>query len=443
MISSINKYLFYFLLPLLFCQIWLTSGGITIRLEDIVLIFLNFFFFLPLLYKHQFKIRAGNLDIAIYSYIVIIFIGIVVTLYNNTFTDLTHKDALVNGIRLILSFTIFPIIINNANFNTEDILRIINVILFFSILTTIISFLQLLYWSGIINIGLPELFVRVHEDANTQKGREIYGLFVGDGGAHKWASILAIQAIILLNYIKYNSKGIKKIFGYLFLAILLIILVNISVRNAILGLIVALLINFFINVRNQDIFKRLYKPIIAMISLSILILIAYQYAGSYVINRVLVALPSIEDGGILIDRASNIFGRFEYARVAIEIFKDYPLMGAGYYSFSGISHLYSITGSDYPHVHNSILHILCEHGIIGFISFFMFLYMIFKTYRKNIQRLSVTPCSLLLINIVRTLFIFFLFTSLFSHPFGVPRLILILLIFTAFLSKLYNLDYKR
>lgn len=115
------------------------------------------------------------------------------------------------------------------------------------------------------------------------------------------------------------------------------------------------------------------------------------------------------------ERACSLLTALDMSRIslwkeAIDIIKDFPLLGTGPNTYSIVSADYSlndITKGFYPH--NSYLHLAAETGILGLAAFMWFIFSFFKTALKTLKESSGFK-SVLLIGLVSA-FSAFLFHS--------------------------------
>jgi len=225
---------------LLFSQVWFELNQTTVRSEDILTLMSLFIIFVPLIVVGKMQLKKNILNLPLIIWGGVILLGVLVTLIS-PFDSVTKKDAIVNGFRLVLSLSMFFIIVNMPIHANVKMKVTKNTIFLFSLITTGVALLQIAYWAGWLPFQLPQALVTFKEGANTEQGREIFALFIGDTGSHTWSGALAMQALLVWLMAKKRKYDTIKIalFGYFLL--LTYILIRISVRNSILGLLVAII----------------------------------------------------------------------------------------------------------------------------------------------------------------------------------------------------------
>ncbi|MEZ4736418.1 MAG: O-antigen ligase family protein [Caldilineaceae bacterium] len=404
---------------LFFVQAWIDIGGTTVRSEDVLtLLLFIFLYLLPTITK-----RVGNspsisvaLNRSLIFWCLLIMFGIILTLFENSFGTATKKDAVVEGFRLILACTLFWSILHHPAPPIKKFQMLVSSVFLFSFITTSVAIMQIGYWDGWLPFSLPSVLTSFKEGANTDLGREIFALYLGNTGTHTWSGMLALQALIV--WIIAWERGIKKarwvFLGYF--VILVLILIRTSVRNSILGLFITLVFILLASVTyRQSIPVRLIRVIgatsfIAILGTTFLILAPRE---SYYVQRILQALPQWENGNILISRQSNIFGRLEYGEIAWRIFESSPLLGRGFSSFQELSISYFKV--PVVHAHNAYLHTLAELGLVGFIGLLLLIYQVAR-FLVATRHYSQAPQPYQgAWKLTFGTFIFLLFTSFFSN----------------------------
>jgi O-antigen ligase len=420
---------------LLFCQLWFDISGFTIRTEDLVIItLLILIFLLPILTKGTIKIKKHPLNLPFVLWCAIIILGTTVTLslpYNSN----TQKDALVTGIRLILTigafFAIYNYPIKENLVSPTTIITIIG----FSFITTFVSLLQIGYWDGWLSFSLPKILITFRQGANTAQGREVFGLFLGDSGSHKWSALLSIQALLMwLFFVK--SKGIKKILSFIYFLILSYILIRISVRNSILGLFISIFCLAIFRDSKKYVLKTLCRVlIVSLLALGMLLLVMNLLPDNYYVVRIRQAIPKIENGKLIIDRGSNIYGRLDYGVAAIKMFLNSPLLGKGFNTYGELS-------TDYlsrfiVHAHNSYLSALAEFGFIGFFGVLFVLITIFRFLLK-MKKHIMSDEDQLVWNLTMGAYIIFAFTAFFGNSIFLPEYVAFLTLLLGAFSNHYE-----
>jgi len=432
---NIEKNLFYVLIASLFAQIWFDVLGFTIRLEDLIASVFVFLILLRLNNGYRLK-KINRLDAIITWFAFILIIAILNTLLSS-YSVQAKKDALINGIRIILcllSFFVAYDLIKNKIINLKGILKLVIGISFF---TTAISLLQILYWDGLLPFELPSILTTLKEGANVEQGREIFGLYVGDTGSHKWSAMLSIQILVVFFYMNTEKKRGLKILWWGYLSLMFYILLRISVRNSILGVLISIVAVLFLNnlPKRKFNFKDLSKAI-GVISISIITVIGIVMIlpeDNFYVQRFLSAIPKFGPEGIEIDRASNIVGRIYYWYFAWTLFIENPILGSGLYSYEYLSMEYSAMPT--VHAHNSYFNYLAETGIVGFISLVVLLIFIFKKIWKLRRVPFISRAFITAQNVLLASFIFIIFTSFFGNTlYQTPELMIRFILLGSVLS---------
>ena len=291
------------ILVLLFAQVWRDLFGFTFRLDDLVTLSMVGWWLFSSFRSGQFHFYRSRLNKPLTLWIAVIGLGIGVSLTQPLATDV-KRDALVNGIRLMLAFCLY-FVVNNHPLSAERKIHILfNTIIAFSLLTSAVALLQIAYWDGWLPFSLPAILTTFKEGADTERGREIFALFIGNTGTHSWSSMLAMQAMAVWLISASHRKWAYRLAGLVYFFVLCFILVRTSVRTSILGLGVAIFAILLIQaVRSRFPFNRLIKPLLmlggVLCVLAIFLALAPQ---SYFLERVSQTIPQITSDGFVIDR---------------------------------------------------------------------------------------------------------------------------------------------
>lgn len=348
---------------LLFCQVWWDFAQITVRTEDVLAIVLISNLILPMLLTGKLRLPRNPLNLPLIVWSITISLGVLITLLS-PFDGVTHKDALVNGARLVLGIGMFYVVVAHKTPANTKLKAIVASILAVSIATTTVALLQIGYWDGWFPLRLPDVLVTFKEGANTEKGREIFALYIGDTGSHTWSGMLAMQALLVWVVLRYVKRRWMRILTLLYFSVMVAILVRISVRNSILGLLIAIA---GVEVLRGRCFtgKIIRIVVIALAGAGLLLSLFYLAPDAYFIERIRQAIPRFEGGKLVVHPGSNVYGRLDYWSAAVKIFASAPLTGTGFYSYRVLSGLF--LPYEIVHAHNSLFHTLAEFGLIGLI----------------------------------------------------------------------------
>lgn len=425
MITSKQKHSWWFtkylalLTSLFFVQIWPNVAGFTIRLEDILILILLTVLFLWVLAHGKLCYYSSFLNAPLLAWSGVIALATCLTLLL-PFSAEVKKDALVNSTRLIFAVSLFYVAYNYPIPVTSKIKVVFYTILGISFVTTSAALLQIAYWDGWLPFSLPSILTEFKEGANTAPGREIFALYIGNTGSHTWSGMVALQAILVWFWSQSSKHKLYRIAGLFYFVLLAVILVRISVRNSILGLFIAVLVMYVITaLHSRYAINRLVKPTFVVAGAITGIVMLYIVGTEYYFTlRILQALPQFEDGQIIISRASNIYGRIDYISAAITIFKKYPILGGGFYSFETLSN--ALTGVVAVHAHNSYFQTLAELGIVGVIILAWLVSAIVLFLVSTHRSLNYNRQNALLWQVTTTYLIFLAYTGMFSNTFWSP-----------------------
>lgn len=407
------------LVMLYFCQVWWEVAGFTVRSEDVLILLICGGIALRTLAVGKLRYYRHALNRPLLLWCGVLLFGVTLTLLS-PFDSVTKKDALINGFRLVLAFSMFYVMYNYPAAARSKMRVIISVVLGFSVITTFVSLLQIGHWDGWLPFSLPPLLTEKAPGANTQPGREIFGLFVGDTSAHAWAAMLALQALTVFVWARRSRQISKKWLGLGYCGVLVLILLRMAVRNSFFGLFAALGgIGLLRSTKSRYPLNRLLKPLMFVSAIALLVLgLLFLAPDTYYVERARAAIPKVEDGRIVAKRASSIYGRLDYYRVAWQMFQDSPLVGHGFYSYQALSGSY---GRETVHAHNSYLQVLAESGIIGAIGFGWLLVRIVREtwviWKRRFYDVEMVLGQELLLGTL----IYMLFTAIFANTFGVPQ----------------------
>ena len=420
----------------LFWQIWFDLAGFTLRSEDIIAFFLVGGFLLSALLTGKFRYKHHILNLPLVLYLVAIIVSIGVTLVSN-YDVVIQQHALVNGIRMLLAFSLFFVVYNHSMLASEKLSLFVKTVVGFSFITTAVSLLQIAYWDKWFNLTLPPILITFQEGANTDSGREIFALFLGDTGSHTWAGALVFQALLVWLLARHNRNQLLKAGLFTYFILLITILVRISVRNSILGLFITLIGVELLHYTRQ-ISLRFLRFLLIFVGACIAIFSLIYFAPeSYFVERVLQAVPTIQNGQLAISRQSNVYGRFEYWALAFNLFLSYPLLGSGFYTYQAFSPFYSF-GHLITHAHNSYFHTAAELGLMGVFSLTILIaslsYYLF-TIRRHVRH---QPKLHFWWEFLVASFLFFAFTAIFSNTFWVPNYIYMRMIALGILASLIS-----
>ena len=365
---------------LMFNHIWWDTGGFTFRLIDLVLLGLLGIQLLQALRAGRWRYVHSALNKPLLLWLGVLLLGALVTQFRPVLA-VDQQDAIVNSARLALAITLFFVVSGSlAHTATDKTRTVFYTVIAFSFVTTLVSLLQIAHWAGRLPFNLPAVLVTFKEGANQEPGREIFALFVGNSGTHVWSAMLAFQAICVWIATTTTTRSIFwRVAGYGYFVVLGLILVRTSVRNSILGLVVAVVFLSLLRAfKSRYVSTRLIIPalIVGGALLGVMALVTFA-PEQYFVQRLVQTIPRLTGQEIVIDRASNIFGRLEYAQVGVAIFQRYPLLGGGFYSYRTY-YLGMTRDTTISHAHNSYVQTMAELGLVGLLALAWLAWRIFS-----------------------------------------------------------------
>jgi len=422
---------------LLFCQLWGDVAGFTVRAEDVLALVLLGVLLLPALLTGKLRYYRHPLNIPLLLWAGVLLLGVAVTLLS-PFDGVTKKDALINGVRLVLAVGIFFVVQHHPAPANVKLKTVLWAVLGFSLLTTATAVLQMGYWDGWLPFQLPSVLTTFKEGANNAKGRELFALYLGDTGSHIWSGALAMQALLVWLMGSYAKRPGRKWAAWLCFGLLTFILIRISVRNSILGLFVAMIGLGILRGQTRYLLKRILR-LVAVVSVTVVLLYTLLYVApdNYFIDRIRQAVPRFENSELVIDRRSNVFGRFDYWGIALKLFASAPLTGRGFYSYQALApDFYDYPNIHLVHAHNSYFQTLAELGIIGGIAMGWLMLSILRYLMRARRVLKQHKLSRLWWEFVIGSFIFMAFSMVFSNTLWSPNYVAFRMIILGTLTSL-------
>lgn len=427
------------ILVLLFVQVWRDIGGFTFRLEDLLTLSMVGLWVLTSFKGGVFRYRRSGLNLPLTIWIGVIVMAVGVSFMRPHAPDV-KQDALVNGIRLMLALSLFFVVNNHPLAARRKGKIVFDTIVLTSLLTSAVALLQIAHWAGWLPFSLPSVLTTFKEGVNTERGREIFALFIGNNGAHTWSAMLAFQALTV--WILATTTRVTKwrLAGLSYFLLLSTILIRISVRNSILGLLVAIVLLSLLRARKSRYrLNRLIMPLLILSGMAGLIgLLLFAGPEQYFVQRLVQTIPQVsEGGGLVIDSRSNIFGRLDYIVAALKTFTRFPVFGGGFYGFR--TYYFEMTGNPtISHAHNSYAQILAELGLIGAIVFIWVAWRVFSvlvTVGRDVGWQSLWERRVWYLTV--SVFTFIAFTAFFANPLWDPTLISFSMILLAVMNRYF------
>ncbi|MBO8157759.1 MAG: O-antigen ligase family protein [Bacillaceae bacterium] len=320
---------------------------------------------------------------ALKPYMIFAFIYFVFTIKKLSF----HKP-LNFELAMILFFTYFSLTSLVAEYKIYSLRLILGIILFLFvyfifrsiILKISIEYMEITLARTALIYGLVNLIyyffgvLAVNFDFHGNK-EYYFGLLLDRNsprltGLYSDPNILILSLIPFLFFLLSNTKSKINKIG------LVIILINVLLTLS-RGGYIAIAFGIFIYIILSP-----FKEKIRLISISIFWLIISLFTTRIFFNINILSLISSRFNAIFEDNAT---GRFEIWVNGIELFKKNPLFGIGAFNFRQYN-LYFFGDGHY--MHNTLLEILVEGGLIGFSLYLLFLVAIFRNIIKlyNLNR---------------------------------------------------------
>jgi hypothetical protein len=404
---------------LYFAQIWLDLAGFTIRVEDVLSLFMLVGLFLPVAMTARLRYYRSPINAPLLLWNSALLFGLLVTL-TSPFDSVTKKDAMINGIRLVLALNLFFVVYHHPAPARDKVQAILGTTIRFSFVTTAVALLQIGYWDGWLPIRLPAILTELKEGANAALGREIFALYVGNTGTHTWSAMLAMQALAVWVTAWNTRRTLSRWARLGYFALLYLILIRISVRNGILGLFFSIFGLTLLNAwRSGYPWKRILKSALAIVLAILAIYALFRLApDSYFMERIRQAIPQWQGYSLIIDRASNIYGRIDYAATALAIFQSQPVIGGGFWSYKTLS---GILGPESAvHAHNSFFQTMAEMGSVGAIVLVWLIWRIGAYLQRSGRNLGDKKRRIVIWQTTVGSLLLIVFTAFFSNSLSEP-----------------------
>ncbi len=284
-----------------------------------------------------------------------------IELINNQY--LNHTKVLLFTIYLFLPFII--------SVNKDSIIGIENALNIFCIEHITFTYIPIFFKNFYLNKIIPFLTSAQTESLAASHFKSGFnpGLTTHYSTNGMYLSIITIY----LFSIWLKEKNLR---NTIFVAISIVALLVTGKRAHAIFTILTMIVMFFI--ANKDrISKRLFKFIFICFFAIMLVYVAASFIPQVTIvyDRFMKSI----NGGTDI-----LTGRTQFYELAFKMWKEHPLIGNGWGSFSNQYQifLFSTFGVSYLDAHNVYIQLLCETGILGLIIFISIMaYVFYKTYK--------------------------------------------------------------
>jgi O-antigen ligase len=315
---------------------YLIASGVLPFFFSISGFYFNFVFFgVTLLIAHnQISFRRKE--------VVLILLLFIITFTNSILSKYSSGSSLGDSstiYTIIFPISLFILILNTIT--TQEYLRLFYITLFIGILISSFDYL--------LTYNFGNIFDVISDDDYYDKGK-----YVKISGISNQVNFLASYIVYLvpITYHYFGKlKDKQKYLGYATIILLCFLLLFMSSRSALI------LLGGFI----------LYKLILSnSVKLNIKFLIVLMVISSYVIS-VTYELPIIQKLKISSEGSGDDI-RTAKIDEALQVFYDHPILGVGLNGYTAYSSLHY--GNDF-NTHNTLLSIISEQGIVGFVLFIL------------------------------------------------------------------------
>lgn len=356
LISFNFKFSFYVLILSLFFQYSIYYFSISILLTPFIIIA----FFINITFK------KGEIDLTIFKYLLFFIIPIIPSYV----LAINYPEAILLNFNLF-AFIVLILITSIAFNNTKEIRNIFNVFLLGAVTNSFFLIYQALFLQ-----------------------KRVFG-FAGI----MFVDLVGVAIIISFSFFLLYKD--RQVLYALITLILLTALLFTQTRNSWISTgMVLVLMTFHYSIKshffNLDRIIALKKNLIVIIGLLIIIMLFLSFMPG-VFSRLSAAKPqSIEEMSLSITDINSLATRFFIWLTAYNVFINNPIIGTGFHSFRFISFdyntldplIYDLFVKDLT-PHTTVLAILADTGILGFIGFSIFFYLTFRMIKRNLNRSTI------------------------------------------------------
>lgn len=425
------------LLLLPFAAIYIPISGRNVRAETITILSLLIVILADKVLTHR-RFVHTKLNKILLTFIAILTISVIRVYFFPIFSldAETRLVCAVNGIRLILAYSSFFIVLNYVDaIRSKHLLEIaVKAIIVASFITSIVAILLILNIYAYLHSSLSssELIYKVqYSGAVHGFFGFLYACFVSpDRGWHVWSKTIAFQAFLLFGLFLVTKSRRLKILYLLYFIFLSTIIFFLSIRSTIVGLIISCAI--ITSLQRKDRFQRyLSFAVIALVLLVSVSALNTLNTTNYYIQRVQNVVPDVLGQELDITKLSNIGTRvyaFENTKYLLQNNFRTMIFGGGYHGFSFLTE--NIIGMEWAtHAHNSFLQIIGDQGIIGFAIFVFLLVRLYSVLMHNLQERVGTSVAVKAVDFALIgYFIFLLLNSIVGINLYEPTSVLLLFV---------------
>lgn len=229
----------------------------------------------------------------------------------------------------------------------------------FSVLNAAVNVINIVSPSAYFSVLRKLLYGQYFEDA--QKWYYSEGYLCGLSDHYSRNAYFTVLGITIALSAVWAYKKKNKILSWIIIGFGFVLLLRIGKRGHLVFLLLASLIVYLM------LEPKIHKKLIRIIYFILALLAAYIFISAFIPNADYVIQRFTQFNTT--HSETNIYddithGRYLLYALALKMFKQHPVFGAGYGAFSVNSIV--INGDTFAGVHNDYLQWLCEEGIVGF-----------------------------------------------------------------------------
>ncbi len=366
------------LVILTLCEAYFEIGGRTVRAETVLVFLLLAGLAISCVAENR-RLRPSPIYLPLGVFVAVLCCSMLIGLRQPVAAE-EKIVAVVNGTRIILAYLVFIAVLNYRAEPEKKLSAVISAVVLFSFVSCGIAALQILYHGGKLPFGLPSFLTETKLGGKYEVGREVFGPFIGETGAHEFARMLSLQALTVFSIAYVWRSPVKKFLAFSYVGVMVLILARISVRAALFGLFAGCCAILAFEHRTS--FRKYVGiGVVGCCGLFVMNYFATHHFDNYWLQRIHYSVPLISTKGLKWQWGNTMLGRLEYWDIAWRMFQKQPLLGVGINMYGPLSVLYT-TGQMIDHPHNGFIHVATEAGIIGSV---VFVWLSIVTFRQILK----------------------------------------------------------